>query len=81
MALENQTPTSYDYGWKIDEVEAGKKDSSSFFIDPTTEQPSTVDAFIVLASDPNNKTLKVTVEDSTINTNKNIQAISWSDEN
>lgn len=80
MALENQTPTSYDYGWKIDEVEAGKKDSSSFFIDPTTEQPSTVDAFIVLASDPNNKTLKVTIEDSTINTNKNIQAISWSDD-
>ena len=74
VALNGKTAKSYNSGYSVEEVEAAKKDSSAFFYDETTQQVSDNDAFVVVANNPNNKEIQISVADSTINTNKNIQA-------
>lgn len=74
VALTGKTAKSYNSGYSVEEVEAAKKDSSAFFYDETTQQVSDNDAFVVVANNPNNKEIQISVADSTINTNKNIQA-------
>lgn len=74
VALNGKTAKSYNSGYSVEEVEAAKKDSSAFFYDETTQQVSDDDAFVVVANNPNNKEIQVSISDSTINTNKNIQA-------
>ncbi len=71
---EGAEAKEYTYGYRVDEIKAGKEDSSTFFIDSTSSKISENDAFVIVANNPNNKTLKISVADSTINTNKNIQA-------
>lgn len=74
VALNGKTAKSYNSGYLVKEIEAAKKDSSAFFYDETTQQVSDDDAFVVVANNPNNKEIQVSISDSTINTNKNIQA-------
>ena len=76
VALKGETAKVYEDGYYVGEVNAAKEDSSSFFIDPVTGTTDSSDAFVILASNPNNKTVKVSIADSTINTNKNILSLS-----
>lgn len=76
VALKGETAKVYEDGYYVSEVNAAKEDSSSFFIDPVTGTTDSSDAFVILANNPNNKTVKVSIADSTINTNKNILSLS-----
>lgn len=70
VALKGKSAKAYDYGYRVNEVKAAQEDSTAFFKNDTTVD--TDDAFVIVANNPNNKVLKVSVADSTINTNKNI---------
>ena len=70
VALKGKSAKAYDYGYRVNEVKAAQEDSTAFFRNDTTVD--TDDAFVIVANNPNNKVLKVSVADSTINTNKNI---------
>ena len=74
IALNGQTITALTAGYTVDEIDAAKEDSGALFISGETEDTSS--AFIITANDPNNRTFKATIEDSTVNVNKNYTATS-----
>ena len=69
-AVAGSIQNAYDY----DTIEAAKQDSSSLFIDSATSTIDANDAFVVVAENPNNRSFKVAIEDSTINVNRNFTA-------
>ena len=81
VALKSKTARKYEDGYYVSDVTAAKEDPTSFFKVPSLTNPDKLehdldDAFVILANNPNNKTIKVSVADSTINTNKNILSLS-----
>jgi len=74
VPLKGKTESQPEEGLTIDDVKTADKDSGALFktVDETTGD-ITYDkdsAFIVASQNPNNKDIRIEIEDSTINTNK-----------
>ena len=73
FALREKTITQVSEGYTIDEIKAAQQDSGAVFVSEGVEDNNS--AFMVVANDPNNRKISVTVEDSTINENKNYKTL------
>ena len=73
VALKGKTAKEYEEGYFVSDVKSAQEDSTAFFRNDTTHDVD--NAFVVLSSNPNNKTIKISIADSTINTNKNILSL------
>ena len=77
IPLTGKSEVKPDEGLKISDVESADKDSGYLF-KTVTEQSVTYDkdnAFKIVSQNPNNKDIRVEIEDSTINTNKQYRSL------
>lgn len=77
VPLTGKSEVKPDEGLKISDVESADKDSGYLF-KTVTEQSVTYDkdnAFKIVSQNPNNKDIRVEIEDSTINTNKQYRSL------
>lgn len=83
VPLSGETEEQPEEGLTIDEVESAKKDSGALFRSISDESGDnsgeivvdTKTAFKIVSDNPNNKDIRVKIEDSTINTNKNYRTL------
>ena len=77
VPLTGKSEVKPNEGLKISDVESADKDSGYLF-KTVTEQSVTYDkdnAFKIVSQNPNNKDIRVEIEDSTINTNKQYRSL------
>lgn len=79
VALKGETVAQPENGLNIEEVKSADKDSGALFktLDEETEEIvyDKKTAFRIVASNPNNKDVRIEIEDSTINTNKQYRSL------
>lgn len=76
VAKDTGSHQTFTTGYNYATIEAAKKDSMTLFTSEVEGQ-TVIDqnnCMIIVAENPNNKVLKVTIEDTTINTNKQFTA-------